>query len=411
MAAARTRIEQARATRTAAGAALLPTLDANLSASRGFQDMTLPLGTTTSAALQASWELDLFGRNRAARDAAQERLTGADAGWHDARVAVAAEVANTYNNLRACEAQLEQTQFDATSRTETSRLTELSAKAGFQPSSSAALARASAAQGSANVTRQRAQCALDIKALVALTSRPEPALRDALAAATARLPQPAELEVPGVPAEALAQRPDVFGAAREVVAASSDVAQAEANRYPRITLAGMVGAARFDSSALNLSGSVWAIGPIAVSLPVFDGGTRRANVAAAQARYDEAVIVYGAHLRAAVREVEEALIGLQSTAARNGNAQVAAEGFLESYRATESRYRGGMGTLFELEDARRSAVLAQSTLIDLQRERVAAWIGLYRALGGGWRSGASAAAATSASSPATAVAAPPPVSP
>ena len=63
---------------------------------------------------------------------------------------------------------------------------------------------------------------------------------------------------------------------------------------------------------------------------------------------------------------------------------VAAEGFERSYRAAESRFRGGLASLFELEDARRTAVAAQSALIDLQRERVAAWISLYRALGGGW---------------------------
>ena len=75
---------------------------------------------------------------------------------------------------------------------------------------------------------------------------------------------------------------------------------------------------------------------------------------------------------------------MQSTAARSVDAQAAAEGFAFSLRATDARFKGGLASLFELEDARRSAVLAQTTLIDLQRERVAAWIALYRALGGGW---------------------------
>ena len=91
-----------------------------------------------------------------------------------------------------------------------------------------------------------------------------------------------------------------------------------------------------------------------------------------------------AQLRNAVREVENALIALQSTAARSTDAQTASDGFAASLRATDARYRGGLGTLFELEDARRSAVAAQIALIDLQRERVSAWIALYRALGGGW---------------------------
>ena len=89
-------------------------------------------------------------------------------------------------------------------------------------------------------------------------------------------------------------------------------------------------------------------------------------------------------LRTAVREVEEALVALQSTAARGEDARSAADGYERSLRAVESRYRGGLASLFELEDARRTAVAAQSALIELQRERVAAWISLYRALGGGW---------------------------
>ena len=80
VASAGSRIAQARATRAAAGAALLPSLDASVSAGRGRQDVSVPIGNNQSAALQASWELDLFGRNRAGRDAAEARLIGAEAG-------------------------------------------------------------------------------------------------------------------------------------------------------------------------------------------------------------------------------------------------------------------------------------------------------------------------------------------
>ena len=95
IASAAARIEQSRATRVASGAALLPSLDASANALRGKQDFVSGLGNSASAGLQAAWELDLFGGRRAARDAAQARLNGAQAGWHDARVSVAADVAIT----------------------------------------------------------------------------------------------------------------------------------------------------------------------------------------------------------------------------------------------------------------------------------------------------------------------------
>jgi NodT family efflux transporter outer membrane factor (OMF) lipoprotein len=384
LAAAQSRIAQARATRTAAGAALLPAVNGNASAVRGRQDFVSPLGSTASAGLQAQWELDIFGAGRAGRDAAQARLQGAEAGWHDARVSVAAEVASAYLALRACEAQLVTSETDAASRGETARLTALSAKAGFQPPAVEALSRASAAQARAQLAAQRAQCEIGVKAIVALTAIPEPALRAQLSAAAAKLPQPAQIEVTQVPAQALAQRPDVAVAAREVEAASADESQARAQRLPRVSLSGSVAAARFEAGGLTGHGTLWSLGPLAVSLPIFDAGTRRANADAARARYDAAASAYRGKLRGAVREVEEALVQLQSTASQAEDARIAVEGYEASYKAAEARFRGGLGSLFELEDARRSAALAQSQLIELQRLRVAAWISLYRALGGGW---------------------------
>ena len=384
VASAASRIEQSRAVRIAAGAGQGPTLDMNGQLMRGAQDLGAPAATTASFGLQASWELDLFGGQRAATGAAQARLESAQAAWHDARVSVAAEVASRYTALRACEAQLVLAQADTTSRAETAHLTGLASGGGFRAPSDAALARASAAQGRAELTQRRTQCELDVKALVALTGITEPTLREAMAATRAQLPRPAQIAIDSVPAQALAQRPDLIGAERELVAASADVSQAQAQRLPRVSLSGSIAAARAEAGPVSSNGTLWTIGPLAVSLPIFDGGTRRANVEAARARHAEAASTYRAKLRGAVREVEEALVTLQGTADRSGDAQGAADGFHAAYLATEARQRGGLASLFELEDARRSDLQAQTALIDLQREQVLAWIGLYRALGGDW---------------------------
>lgn len=396
---AASRIEQSRTSRVAAGAALLPALDAQGSVSRGRQDVNLPAGDAGSVALQAGWELDVFGGNRAGRDAAEQRLAASEAAWHDARVAVAAELATRYVAHRACEALVDTAQADLASRRETSRLTDLSARAGFEAPASAALARAGAAQAASQLTAQRAQCELEVKALVALTGFDEPTLRLRLAPGRAKLlqlPQPARINVTQVPAQALAQRPDVFQAERELLASGAEVAQAQARRLPRVSLSGSVGAARFASGGFTADGAVWSLGPLAVSLPLFDGGTLAANVSASQARAVEAAALYRATLRNAVREVEESLINLQSAADRWNDASIAVAGFEQSLTAAEARFRGGLGSLFELEDARRTAVQAQSTLVDVQRQRTQAWIGLYRALGGGWSSEALAPAPTPA---------------
>ncbi|HSV34262.1 MAG TPA: efflux transporter outer membrane subunit [Ramlibacter sp.] len=384
VASAASRIQQARATRVAAGAALLPGVDGSASAARGNTQPPTPLATTVQAGLQAVWEIDLFGGNRAAAAAAQARLEGARAGWHEARVSVAAETANSYVSLRSCERQLSVADNDAGSRAQTARLADLSANAGFTAPATAALARASAAEGSARATQQRALCDIEVKSLVALTALPEPRLRQKLAVPWTDPLQSTQLAVDSVPARVLAQRPDVYLAEREVAAANADVGSARADRFPRLSLSGSIAAGSVRLGGVTTDVQTWSIGPLALALPIFDGGRRSANVDAAEARYQEAAALYAARVRQAVREVEQALVTLESARARGEDARVAAEGFRMSFVATEARYRSGLASLVELEDGRRTLLAAETALVGLQRERAAAWIALYRAMGGGW---------------------------
>jgi NodT family efflux transporter outer membrane factor (OMF) lipoprotein len=382
LASARSRIAQSRAERVAAGAALAPSLDLAGSVARQNQQSSIPTGTTSQVALQASWEIDVFGAGRAARNAAEARFNGANAGWHEARVSVAAETANQYYGLRACEQLLRVALQDAGSRAYSSRLTELSSKAGFVSPSDAALARASAADGRNRASAQRAACDIGVKSLVALTAIGEPELRAKLAAA-AVVPAPA-IAIATLPAQTLSQRPDVYTAEQEVAAASFEVRGAQAQRYPRLSLSGSVGAANFRSGGENTQLDTWTLGPLAISVPVFDAGRRRANVDAAQARYELAVSQYRGSVRKAVAEVEQAMVTLNSTAERAGDAEISLQGYRVAFTAIEDRYKNGMASLLELEDARRSRLAAENTVVNLQQERSNAWVALYRAAGGGW---------------------------
>ncbi|MDR6537656.1 efflux transporter outer membrane subunit [Variovorax soli] len=404
VASAAARIAEARASRVAAGAALAPNLGANASATRsnsptsGFSGLggtggstsggsasaSIPAITTLQAGLQSNWEIDLFGGLRAARDASQARLDGADAKWHEARVSVAAETANAYFGERACRRQLAVAAADTQSRAETARLNDLSARAGFTAPADAALARAGASDASAKLTQQRAQCALLQQSLIALTGIDAPTLQARLDAAPVERALPNVHAIAGVPAEVLAQRPDVYAAELGVAAASAEAGSALAQRFPRLTLQGSIGRLQFRTSGLRETVDTWSIGPVALSVPIFDGGTLAANVDAARARYDEAVALYRGNVRQAVREVEEALINLQSTDQRAGDADAAVQNYQASFDATSARYQGGLASLFELEDSRRTLFAAQTARVSLQRERAEAWVALYRTTGGGW---------------------------
>ena len=379
---ARSNIQQAQAATIVSGAALLPTLDALGGLSRS---VSAPPNRTTPAPIsnagqfgpQTIWEIDLFGQNEASLNADRERLLGAEALWHDARVLVAAEVASQYYSLRACEQLLKVTSADASSRLETSRLAVLLTKAGFVAPATAALARATAAEGNSRTTQQRAECDLSVKALTALTGWDEPELRQKLAQSPVAPPQQGMNAISSVPAE-------VFNAARQLNAASFEVGSARAQRYPRLTISGSIAANRLNSRGFTQRFNTWSVGPVALTVPLFDGGAADANVDAAKARYEEEAGKYRGVVRQAVREVEEALVNLQSTADRGGDTVVAAEGYGASFASTEARYKAGLTSLVELEEARRVLLAAQSAVVLLDRERRNAWIGLYKALGGGW---------------------------
>jgi len=392
---AQARIASARADQAAASAALLPNLNAQASASRGVNQPDVPVATTLQAGLQASWELDLVGANRAVSRAAQAQVQSSQALWHDARVSVAAEVANLYHGLRNCQQQLAVARRDAASRQETARLSAISATAGFVAPSVASMARASAAEANSRLTQQASACELATKGLVALSGMTEHDFKKKMALAHTDQAQEAIFYVASLPIEVISQRPDVFAAERDVVLASAQVGSAKAQQWPRLSLSGAIGSLRVSSGDTSTRLSTWSFGPLALSLPLFDAGQRAANVTAAQASYQAAVVAYQGRVRQAVREVEEALIQLDSTQARAADAQVATLGYAQSLAATQNRYDQGLASLMELEDARRSALAAESALLALALERQRAWVALYRAVGGGFEPGQVSASAAS----------------
>jgi multidrug efflux system outer membrane protein len=384
LAEAAARIADARANRTTQRATLGPLLDVGSSGSRGRSEPLQPVTTGSSTSLNVSWELDLFGANRAGARAAQATLESSQARWHDARVLVAAEIATTYTDLRVCESLIEQSEREVKSYEQTTQVVDLLARAGFETHAAADQARANAAESRSRLVEQRASCDLLIKSLVSLTDEDEGLLRRDLLANAAMLPEPVEISVASVPAEALAQRPDIFAAARDVEMASAQAAQAEAQRWPRVTLTGSIGNSRMTSGGVTTDGTVWSVGPVAVTMPLFDGGMRKENANAAHARYQASTVIYAARLREAVREVESALVALESAKNRDANLLSAARGFASAYAAVNERYKNGAASLFELEEIRRSMIAADRAVVSLHRDRIVAWIDLYRAVGGGW---------------------------
>jgi multidrug efflux system outer membrane protein len=403
LAQAAARIAQARANARAVDGALWPAVNASASGSRARTDVPAPTlrATTTAIGLDAAWEIDLFGATRRTGEAARTQADARLADWHDLRVTLAAEVGRTYAGLRACEMLVDVFAQDNTAQKRVDTLTAVKVGAGLESRANGALAAASRADASNRLVAQRAECDTLVKSLVALTALPEPTLRPQLAARSARLPLPAAFTVDALPVAVLAQRPDLAAAEREVRAASSEVGAARADRYPRLSLTGSITRVELRSDGATTRGNNTSFGP-AVSLPLFDAGRRAANVDAALARYEEARARWIQRAREAVREVETALVRLDAAERREADALQAAQGFRVFLDAEQARVDVGAGSLLDLESARRNALVAAATLINVQSERVTAWIALYKAMGGGWSAAPDAAVASVASVASTA---------
>jgi outer membrane protein, multidrug efflux system len=392
------RIAQSRANYRSLTSLLFPAFTANASDTRskgdtqqqGGQSGQVGQGGQPNAeqrirnlSLDAAWELDVVGGARRGREAAALRLDAREADWHDAKVMIAGEVAMQYVNLRTCEVLLAGYDIDTKSRVETARLTNLKRDAGFEAPANAALVNASASEANARYIQQRAECDLIVKTLAELTATSEPLLRVILEKKRAVLPVPKTFAINQIPAEAISQRPDVASAERELAASMADIGLAIADRFPRISLTGVIGYQQFSTGGVESNGRTWRFGP-AITLPIFDAGRRAANVDAARARYDEQLAAYKGKTLRAVREVEDSLVRLDSAAKREADANAALIGYQKFLNAAEAKVKVGAGSLTELEDARRAVVAAQGAAVGVARERLTAWIGLYKAVGGGW---------------------------
>ena len=378
------RIAQSRAGVAAARAALAPAVDFNALTQRSESPLNATtLQTLRQASFDAAWEIDLFGGKRRGREAALARYEGAQASWHDARVSLAAEVAQQYVGLRACEALADATEEDWRSRLESERISRLKVEAGFESAADGALAVASTADAATRLSAQRAECEIGVKALVALSGVAEPDLRQRLAGRHSVVPQVAEFSVQQVPAQILMQRPDMVAAERELAATNAEIGVAEAARYPSVSLLGSIGFQSLLAGGMTVDGQSWSIGP-SLSLPIFNAGRLAANADAARARYDEALAVFRGRARQAVREVEQALVRLDSASSRETDARRAEGGYSKALAAAQERWQVGMASQLELEEVRRMALASRMQRIGVQQERIVAWISLYRALGGGW---------------------------
>jgi NodT family efflux transporter outer membrane factor (OMF) lipoprotein len=377
-------IEKARATLASSRSGLLPSLTGSGSVTRsgqaGSSSNEVAASTDKSGGLDASWEVDLFGKTREQAKAAANRVTEEADDWHQARVSLAAEVADDYVQYRACRKLETVYRQELLSQRDTIKATESSEASGLTATSDLALAKAGAASSSSTLKAQQADCEILIKSLAELVGGDETLVRRTLRAGPSTIPVPSTFAVTSLPADALRQRPDIAALEREIAASAADIGAAKADFYPSLSLGGSL---TIDQSSLTGASRPWSFGP-SLSIPLFDGGQRKSSLKGAYADYDIALANYQSGIRSAVNEVETALVHVDSTRKQIGDAASAAKSYRTYFNAIDQNWKAGGASLLDREEARRSAQSAEISLIELRRDSVRYWIALYKALGGGW---------------------------
>jgi NodT family efflux transporter outer membrane factor (OMF) lipoprotein len=342
---------------------------------------------TATLQLNGSWEIDFFGRHRAALDAALGSAQAAQAEAAAARTLLTTNVVRGYVQLARLQDQRDLAQRALDQRQGMLDLVNQRVSAGLDGVLEQRQSEGAVPEARQQIEAINEQIELTRHALAALIGQPtlDPVPQAPRLAGLRPLPEPQAL-----PTDLLGRRADIAAARWRVEASRGEVANARAQFYPNLNLVAYVGLSSIGLDELLTSGAKqWGIGP-AVRLPIFDGGRLRANLSGKNADLDAAIESYNAAVIDAVHEVADQLASARSVALQRAQQQQALQSAESAYAIAEQRYRAGLSNHLQLLSA-ETAVLAQRRLdVDLRTRALQAQVNLAQALGGGWRDTAGA---------------------
>ena len=388
------KIVQARLARAQAGVDVTqsvsgPQATANLEATR--QKFTAngaippPLAGTVqesgTAQLTGSWELDFFGKNRAALDAALGQAKAAQSDLDAARMLLASHVTRSYFTLIRLNEQLGVAQRTLAQRTHTLRLVRDRVNAGLDTRLEQRQSEGALPDARLQIEILQEQLILARHALTALVSEPNMPLPLVL---------PAQVAIKNIaiatsiPSDLLGRRADIAAARWRVEAASQDVGNAKAQFYPNINLVAFAGFSSIGLDRLLDSGSQqWGVGP-ALHLPLFDGGRLRANLRGKTADLDAAIESYNAAVIDAVRDVADQLASTQAIARQQTEQHGALAAAENTYEIAVLRYDAGLSNYLQVLSAETAVLDQRRQTVDLAARALDTQVALIRALGGGY---------------------------
>lgn len=387
------RVKQARALNQSARSALFPEIDAGfgptrekLSPASQFlpPNANGPSQTLWRAQASVSYEVDLFGRVASSIDASRADLQQSEALLRSVQLALQADVAQNYFSLRELDGEQDLYARTVTLREEALKLAQHRFDEGDISELDVARAKselATARSDAMTVARLRAASEHSLAILLG-----KPPAQFALAPKPL---EPVDIRIPaGLPSALLERRPDIAAAERVMAAANARIGVAKSAFFPSLSLTGVGG---FESASLGdlfrWSSRAFLLGPVfgtALSMPLFDGGARSANLANARARYEEDVANYRQQVLVAFQEVEDNLANLRILTDQIQAQNDAVQSSARAAQLSRTQYREGSVSYLDVIDSERTVLQTQRASVQLAGAQAVSTVNLIRALGGGW---------------------------
>ncbi len=329
----------------------------------------------------SSYELDLFGRVRSLKDQALEQFLATEQARRSVQISLVSDVAASYLTLAADRERLKLAKETLASQQSSFQLTRSRFEAGVASALDLHQAQTSVDTARFDIARFTSLVAQDENALTLVVGSPVPAslLPQALSESLTALKDIA----PGLPSEVLLRRPDILQAEGLLKGANANIGAARAAFFPRITLVSSLGFGSDELAGLFKGDAfAWSFAP-RISLPIFDGGSNRANLTVAEVDRDIALTQYEKAIQTAFREVADALAQRGTIDEQVAAQQSLTDATAESYRLSQARYEKGVASYLNVLDSQRSLYGAQQNLITARLSRLANLATLYKVLGGG----------------------------
>jgi multidrug efflux system outer membrane protein len=393
-------VRAARAVRSEASAAFWPDLgfDPSFERSRSPGDGPDRVGSSFDAQFDASWEIDVFGGNRRAQDAADARYESEISGYYGALLATLSEVARNYFEARGLQKQIAITEENAGLLKKTYDLVMDRREAGESSEFDVSRAEGEYQLILARIPDLRAGLRERIYTLSILLGQPPEYLLEEMLQSKP-LPAPPDVVPVGLRSDLLRRRPDVREAERELAASTSDIGVAVAELFPKFSITGAYGSgASVFGDLFTGAAKAWSFGlPITWSL--FEGGANQARIKIEEAEAQAALASYERTVLTALKDAETALTRYGESLETRRRLERAVLTRRRSVQFASELFRAGEEDFLSVIDSERELVSAEDQLVVIQTQNITNLIALYTTLGGGWEIGAQRLEAEKAAAP------------